>query len=319
MNILGIEGITYGVTDRAACVRYLEDWGFTRSGSGPHPRFVTAEGTWIELRPHDDAALPPLRHASPFFTGSCAREVVWGVDSPSTLDALAEGLARDREVTRDAQGTLHTTDAGGNPIGLCVTRRVALQPSGLSVNVPGAAARIDRQSEGAHKGALAPPLRINHVVYLAPDPDASREFAAFYQERLGFRLSENLGGSGFFLRAGGSRDHHNLLVECFAPGQRGVQHVAYEFRDFDQIMHRGTHLEAQGWRSHIGPGRHTLGSNFTWYFWSPLGGLMELVADMDQLTESWQPRFIDPKKAGPPFAWLARPNPPGFRFGHDPR
>jgi catechol 2,3-dioxygenase-like lactoylglutathione lyase family enzyme len=319
MNILGIEGITYGVTDFATCIRYLQDWGFTRAEADGPARFLTAEGTWIELRASEDPALPRLRHESPFFTGSCAREVVWGVDSAATLDKLGADLSRDRVVTRDAQGTLHTTDTGGNPIGLRVTQRVALPASSLPVNLPGAPSRIDRQAEGAHKGHLAPPLRINHVVYLAPDQQASRELAAFYQERLGFRLSENLGDSGYFMRAGGSRDHHNLLVECFAAGQCGLQHVAYEFRDFDQIMHRGTHLEAQGWQSHIGPGRHTLGSNFTWYFWTPMGGLMELVADMDQLTEAWQPRFIDPKKAGPPFAWLARPNPPGFRFGHVPK
>lgn len=318
MKILGVEGITYGVTDPEACIRYLDDWGFARM-DGAHARFRTAEQTWVEVRSHDDTALPPLHHSSPFFSGSCAREVTWGVDSAASLDALAADLARDRSVTCDGAGTLHSTDAGGNAIAFRVTARMAVHPEPQLANLPGTATRIDRQAEGAHKGLLAGPLRINHVVYLAPEPQAARELAAFYQDRLGFRVSENLGESGFFLRAGGSRDHHNLLVECFAPGQYGLQHAAFEFRDFDQIMHRGTYLESRGWQSHIGPGRHTLGSNFTWYFWSPLGGLMELVADMDQLTDSWQPRSIDPKKAGPPFAWLARPNPPGFRFGHGPR
>src|SRR4051812_34335793 len=138
MNLLGIEAITYGVTDLAACTRYLDDWGFARDGSAAQPRFLTAEGTWVELRAHDDAALPPLRHVSPFFTGSSAREVIWGVDSPATRDALAADLSRDRTVTRDGAGTLHSVDTAGNAIGFRVTSRTALPPAQLPVNLPGA-------------------------------------------------------------------------------------------------------------------------------------------------------------------------------------
>ena len=137
----------------------------------------------------------------------------------------------------------------------------------------------------------------------------------FYTERLGFRLSDNVGNKGFFMRAGASHDHHNLLFESHGPGFHGLQHSAYEFRDFDHIMHRGRYLETQGWESHNGPGRHTIGSNLTWYFWTPMGGLMELISDMDYLTDAWQPRFIDPKVAGRPIAWTSRPNEEGFQFG----
>ncbi len=319
MNIIGIERIVYGVTDFAACVRYLTDWGFApRAADATAAEFETAEKTVIELRPHDAASLPSLNHRSPFFNGSCGREVIWGVDSAATLAAIGAELRRDRGVTEDAEGGLHCVDDGGNTIGFCVTRRVVQVQAPLQYNLTGAPTRINRGAAAAVKGMAAHPLRINHVVYLAPSSEASKSAADFYIERLGFKLSDNIGNNGFFMRAGASHDHHNLLFECHGPGFTGLQHAAFEFRDMDHIMHRGRHLETCGWQSHNGPGRHTVGSNLTWYFWTPMGGLMELISDMDYLTDEWQPRFIDPKTAGPPIAWSARPTGPEFRFGVPP-
>lgn len=247
------------------------------------------------------------------------RKVIWGVDSAGTLEQIATELGRDRAVSADRTGTLHTTDDADIPIGFSVTQRVPVPQEPSPTNVAGAPTRIDQPAEGASKGLVARPLRINHLVYMATDPQESRDLARFYIDRLRFRLSDDLAGKGFFMRPAGSQDHHNVLVECFGEGNFGVQHVAFEYRDLDHIMQRGTYLETQGWQSHVGPGRHTLGSNLTWYFWTPMGGLMELVADMDQLTDNWHPRSINPAEAGPPWAWLARPFPSGFRFGVSPR
>lgn len=319
MNIVGIEGLVFGVTDLPLCERYLRDWGFEPADYGIGNRLRVGDGTWIELHRHDDASLAPLNHASPGFDGSCVRQVVWGVDTAATLAQIAKELDRDRIVWTDAQGMLHAQDPAGNSIAFAETRRSPVRSAPKQVNVPGTPARIDRPAEGASKAMPAPPVRLNHFVYMAPDAQAARTLARFYIDRLGFRLSDALGERGAFLRPAASSDHHSVLIECFGEGNRGVQHVAIEYRDFDHLMHRGTFLETQGWESHVGPGRHTLGSNCTWYFFSPLGGLMELVSDMDQITDDWQPRSVDPAKAGPPWAWLARPFPPGFRFGVGPR
>ncbi len=316
MNIMGIERIVYGVTDIAACTRYLQDWGFAAGQlTGVGVNFETAEKTGLSLRAHDDPGLPALRHKSPFFKGSCGREVIWGADSAATLAAIGAELSRDQEVKEDADGVLHSTDPSGNAIGFCVTRRVPVVEAPLTFNRVGAPVRINRPADGAAKDMVARPLRINHVVYLAVDAAEAQAEMRFYTERLGFKLSDNVDNRGFFMRAGGSHDHHNILVECLAPGFFGLQHSAYEFRDLDHIMHRGRYLETRGWESHNGPARHTVGSNLTWYFWSPLGGLMELISDMDYLTDEWRPRFIDPKVAGRPIAWTSRPNAEDFHFG----
>ncbi len=320
MNIVGIERIVYGVADLALCTRYLTDWGFHARDSGAWGAdFATAEKTTVALRDAGDPSLPKPHHKSAFFQGSCGREVMWGVDTAQTLQRIAAELARDRDVREDSDGTLHSNDAIGNAIAFCVTKRSPVVERPLEFNLVGAPVRINRQAAGAAKGMAAHPLRINHVVYLAPTQAQAQAAKDFYIGRLGFRLSDNVGDHGFFMRPGLSHDHHNLLIECFGSDSIGLQHTAYEFRDLDHIMHRGTYLESQGWSSHVGPGRHTLGSNLTWYFWTPMGGLMELISDMDYVTDEWQPRFIDPKTAGPPIAWTARPNPPGYRFGVPPK
>ena len=312
MNIIGIERVVYGVQDLAACGRYLTDWGFVSAGQG---EYETAEKTVVRLRTKDDASLPAIRHKSAFFDGSCGREVIWGVDSGDTLSAIAGELSRDRIVTEDAERTLHSQDDAGNAVGFCVTKRVPVVQPPLAFNLVGAPVRINMPADGAAKNMVARPLRINHVVYMAVDGEAAQANARFYQSRLGFKLSDNVGDHGFFMRPGASHDHHNILVEAISPGSFGIQHTAYEFRDLDHIMHRGRHLEEQGWKSHNGPGRHTVGSNLTWYFWTPMGGLMELISDMDYLTDDWKPRFIDPKVAGRPIAWTSRPSSESFRFG----
>ena len=316
MNIIGIERIVYGVVDLAACTRYMNDWGFTPGKANVSGAdFETAEKTVVSLRAHDDASLPPIQHHSLFFSGSCGREVIWGADTASTLAAIGAELRRDRIVTENAEGTLHCADEAGNAIGFCVTRRVPVVELPLAFNLVGAPVRINTPADGAAKNLIARPLRINHVVYLTPSGEKALANSRFYIDRLGFKLSDNVGDNGYFMRSGGSHDHHNLLLESHGAGFFGLQHSAYEFRDLDHIMHRGRHIEDQGWESHNGPGRHTVGSNLTWYFWTPMGGLMELISDMDYLTDDWKPRFIDPKVAGQPIAWSSRPNGPEFRFG----
>ncbi len=145
--------------------------------------------------------------------------------------------------------------------------------------------------------------RIFHVVYWAPGDTAAH--AKFYQERLGFRLTESIRGLGFFMRGGASHDHHNLFLNNHA-GNFGFQHVAYEVRDFDEVLRCGTHMEEQGWKSHVGPGRHYFGSGWFWYFENPAGGLSETGMDSDYIGDGWTAidhQTIPPEAARP---WMIR-------------
>ena len=52
----------------------------------------------------------------------------------------------------------------------------------------------------------------------------------------------------------------------------------------------------KGYESFWGPGRHKFGSNWFWYFNSPLGAHMEYDADMDHHDGDWVERETEMSK-----------------------
>jgi hypothetical protein len=55
-------------------------------------------------------------------------------------------------------------------------------------------------------------------------------------------------------------------------------------------MLAGSRMIRAGYESFWGPGRHKFGSNWFWYFKSPLGCNVEFDADMDTHDDDWAPR-----------------------------
>jgi catechol 2,3-dioxygenase-like lactoylglutathione lyase family enzyme len=158
-------------------------------------------------------------------------------------------------------------------------------PPDREVNRPGELRRVNRRSSAAVRPEAAPPRRVGHVVFGTTDVAAS---VAFYRDGLGFKLSDTIdGGIGTFLRC--STDHHNLLlmpapVPC-------MNHYAVEMDDVDAIGLAGMRVLAERPESSVyGIGRHVLGANLFWYLLDPQGGMFELFADMDQITddEAWE-------------------------------
>ena len=158
-------------------------------------------------------------------------------------------------------------------------------PPAREINHPGERSRVDRRSSAAVPAVVPPPRRVGHVVFGTPDVAAS---AAFYRDGLGFKVSDAIdGGIGTFLRC--STDHHNLLlmpapVPC-------MNHYAVEMDDMDAIGLAGSKVVSTRPEASIyGIGRHVLGANLFWYLLDPQGGMFELFADMDQITddESWE-------------------------------
>jgi catechol 2,3-dioxygenase-like lactoylglutathione lyase family enzyme len=238
------------------------------------------------------------------------REVVWAVDTPETLETIAAELVTDRDVRSGGDGTIHSADALGAAIAFRVSRHIPTALDLPETNTVGTNPRRNRPAEGAAR-RIARPSRFGHVVYWAPgDIEAA---AAFYIDRLGFRITDRVGNGGIFLRCAGTTDHHNVLLQQQGD-YLGFQHVAYEFRDFDEVMLLGAHMEAQGWRTNVGPLRHNIGSSLSWYIWNPAGGLAEAYCDMDSADDDWQVRTFDP--GDPSFyghAWNARPEQAGRR------
>ncbi len=311
MNIVGLDSLVYGVDDVDAAIRFHQDWGLESLGRGASgAEFALPDRTTVVVRRADDSALPPATIEWEHLGASTVREVVWGVDAPATLAAIAAELATDRDVRPGDDGTIHSADDLGAAIAFRISRRVPEALDLPATNTVGHNPRRNRPAEGAARRAPRP-RRFGHVVYWAPgDLQAA---AAFYVDRLGFRVTDRVGKGGIFMRCAGTTDHHNVLLQQQG-SYLGFQHVAYEFRDFDDVMLLGARMEAEGWRTNVGPLRHNIGSSLSWYIWNPAGGLAEAYCDMDSADDDWRVRHFDP--GDPSFyghSWNARPEQAGRR------
>jgi hypothetical protein len=308
MKIIGVESVIYGAEDVAAATQFHVDWGLELTDGGASGAdFRLPDETTVHVRGIDDASLPPAS-----VPGSTAREVIWGVADKDTLEAIGAELTKDRDVRADNHGGLHSHDDLGYRLGFRVSRRSPRPLQLPATNTVWTAPRVDERAEIFFR----PPVkqqRMFHVVYWAPGNTA--QHAKFYLDRLGFQLTESIKALGFFMRCGGSHDHHNLFYENKG-NNYGFQHVAYEVVDFDEMLRCGTYMEEQGWTSQIGPGRHFFGSGLFWYFRNPAGGLAETGVDSDYISDEWTPLNHDtiPPEARRP--WMIRRDEVGKAIAH---
>ncbi|HEX9556895.1 MAG TPA: VOC family protein [Reyranella sp.] len=276
-GIEGIDRVTYGVEDLAACQRFFLDWGLKlvrEHAAGLD--FESLNGCELLVRKSDDPSLPPAVEP-----GSTLREVIWGVRGEPDLEALRTRGLRERD------SVLVGVDPNGIGLGFRVTRKRAVDVAGTPANVWGHAARIDQPSPVYER---AEPVEVGHVVFFT---DALDETTEFYQA-LGFHLSDRYPGRGHFLRCSARGGHHDLFLLQTPEAKRGLNHVAFTVRDLHEVIGGGLHMSRCGWETQLGPGRHPISSALFWYFKSPAGALVEYYADEDVLTENWQPRDFQP-------------------------
>jgi catechol 2,3-dioxygenase-like lactoylglutathione lyase family enzyme len=290
--IVGIESLIYGVDDVVVCTKFFDDFGLpllvrTQSAS----TFQLAEGSKVELRHTNDPALP--RGA---LVGTGVREVIWGVDSPGSLAALATDLSRDRELRRDPDGTVHFLTDCGLPFGLRVFSKARVITAPDPLNSAGAVNRLNRPKKWRLR---ARPKVINHVVFNVVDCEKS---FAFVRDRLNFRATDFQRGFGIYARCDGAPQHHNLFfINAHLPfpgfdGQPRFNHANFGVEDLDELMIGANHMERQGWpKSILGLGRHRIDSALFFYLPCPTGGDAEYGADSDYVDDGWVPRdWINP-------------------------
>lgn len=279
MTIERTESVTYGVEDLATCVAYFEDMGLEKLEQGAKGAdFRTLENQFVRLRLADDTALPTAPES-----GSTMREAVWGVDTPKALDAIGAELSRDREVTTDADGVLHSRDERGFAIafGLVDRQGATFHPAKLNIN-----GAVERVNQRVVRVPPARAVRIGHVVYRIPR-EGRDEATAFYIDRLGFRASDRVDRLGNFLRCGGSWDHHSLFLMWVRGDETCFDHVAFEVPELDDVFVNGQYMMSRGWTPSGGPGRQGFGSHLDWHFECPAGGTAEFYTDMDRFDETW--------------------------------
>ena len=282
MSISGIDRVTFGVEDVAACKGFFIDFGLTLLNDTPNALdFETLNGCEVRIRHKDDASLPPAIEE-----GSTAREIIWSAETAADIDALRKTMMSAPGFREDG-ATLYCVDPNGLTIGVRVSRKRPVQISGTPANTWDKAARIDQASptyERAH------PIEVGHVVFFT---DRLADVTRFYEE-LGFCMSDRYPGRGHFLRTSERGGHHDMFLLQTPDSKPGLNHVAFAVRDIHEVFGGGMHMSRCAHETQLGPGKHPISSAFFWYFKSPAGALVECYADEDVLTENWTPRDFTP-------------------------
>lgn len=280
MNIIGPDYLVFGVDDIAACCEYLAAFGLKPTDvTSAGGLFEALDGTGIIIRHTSDPSLPP-----PLPTSNMLRQQVYGVRSAEDLEAIEAELSRDRRVARLSDGSIELKDDHGFELKFQVTIRRELVMPAEKINAPGAPAQRKPNEIGVWEDMPALPRTLSHVVLFVPDTDiASR----FYCDRLGFVITDTLTGAGPFLRSKANHDHHTLFFIRTPEYMKGCEHLAFHMGGPTELMVAGTRFVKKGYQSFWGPGRHKFGSNWFWYFNSPLGCHFEYDADMDKHDDSW--------------------------------
>lgn len=283
MNIIGPDFLVFGVDDVKACADYLIAYGLSAvEADDSGGRFVALDGTGIILRHRSDPSLPP-----PLPTGTMLRQQVYGVREQADLKTIAAELGKDRQVSWLADGSIETRDDHGFELKFQVTIREALDLPPEPINSPGAPAQRGVNQLGIWEEMAAQPRTLSHVVLFVPDLAVA---TAFYTRRLGFSVADILTGAGPFLRPAANDDHHTLFLIGTPAHMQGCEHLAFHMRGPTELLLAGNRFVKAGYQSFWGPGRHKFGSNWFWYFNSPLGCHVEYDADMDKHDANWQPR-----------------------------
>jgi catechol 2,3-dioxygenase-like lactoylglutathione lyase family enzyme len=131
------------------------------------------------------------------------------------------------------------------------------------------------------------PFKLGHVAFFTRDPQA---VARFYQEVLGFRVSDWIGDYFGFLRCG--IDHHT--VNFLRGDTPGMQHIAFELRDAAHMQQACDLLGRKRIKILWGPVRHGPGHNIATYHRNPDQQLVEFFIDLDRMADE-ELEYFEPR------------------------
>ncbi len=283
MSVLGIDEISYGADDLAACRQFFLDWGLSLAEEqADRLVFETLNGCRVIVAATNHPDLPPAIEAGPTL-----REVVWGVASEADLALYADRI-RALPGFVQGNGRIGCTDPNGLAVRLQLTQKRDVQMQSAEYNTWDRKGRINQASPAYER---AQPIEVGHVVFFVKDVQACERF---YVENFGFAASDRYPERGAFLRTAPDGGHHDIFLLQRPDKHAGLNHVAFTVRDIHEVFGGGMHISRCGWDTQLGPGRHPVSSAYFWYFKNPAGALVEYYADEDQLTADWQPREFEP-------------------------
>jgi catechol 2,3-dioxygenase len=162
---------------------------------------------------------------------------------------------------------------------------------------------VDRSGEHAADPGRRP-VRVHHVTLASP---AIAEQVAFYEQVLGFRVSDRMGEVFAWLRC--NQEHHTVAV--VEADQAGLDHYAYEIDSWACLKTWCDELAARDVPLQWGPGRHGPGNNLFVMFDDLDGNHVELSCEMERYWDDraeyaprqWAPEAKTVNLWGPVPAW----------------
>ncbi|GHO97558.1 3,4-dihydroxyphenylacetate 2,3-dioxygenase [Reticulibacter mediterranei] len=118
------------------------------------------------------------------------------------------------------------------------------------------------------------PEKLGHVALAVHDVQKS---ADFYQNVLGFRVSDWIEDFFVFMRCG--PDHHTM--NFLRTKYRKMHHIAFQLKDWAHVQRACDHLYKHNIPLVWGPGRHGVGHNIFTYHHDPDGQTVELFTELD--------------------------------------
>jgi catechol-2,3-dioxygenase len=145
---------------------------------------------------------------------------------------------------------------------------------------------------------------LNHVVLNTRDRPRLEQF---YGGTLGFKLSDTMPDFMTFWRC--NANHHSIALAT--PREfhgAGLNHAAFEVRDWQELMKAVFYMGEHGVRRMWGPGRHLAGNNLFSYYFDPEGNVVEYTTEVEQITSD---DYLPPIRPLVPDQWGSKgPNAP---------
>ena len=148
------------------------------------------------------------------------------------------------------------------------------------------------------------PLKLGHVAFAVPDV---KVVADFYAKVLGFRVSDWIEDWFVFLRC--NPDHHT--VNFIKGSTAELHHIAFELKDWAQVLSACDFLGGRNIPIIWGPGRHGPGHNIFTYHRNPDDQIIELFTELDKMLDEslgyFDPRPWHRDSPQKPKVWLGMP------------
>lgn len=260
VRVTDLHYVAHAVPDFAAERKfYGETWGLTEVGEDDGKVYFAAEGSShpfvIRLRQDEDKKtdLIGFSAASPADVDALFAQAVTAGARPIADPGPAEGPAGGYAA--------RFFDLDGRAIEVICDTNVR---SGRTLNI-----------------GEAIPVGLSHIVLHSPDVQA---LLKFYEDALGFRVSDWVGTFMVFLRC--NQAHHRLAI---MPGPAALNHVAFDVSSVDEMMRGLARMTQEGVKLSWGPGRHTAGNNIFTYYLTPNGNAVEYTSDLEDVDEdTWE-------------------------------